>query len=148
MTGPGQAGPDPGAIAELRQQLEQLRADVDLLLDTDEVPAAGPGRWRPICWADLDAEQTRASLHRLTGWVDWLIDRYGLAEQVPACWASHPPLVEELAALHTAWFGAYRHPQAQPADGIYWHDGLERVLGRIRDWDRLGCRTGPHQPDT
>ena len=127
------------------EEFALLRAQVDYLLerlaDADGLGAS------PVCWTALDREQARGEWAALAGWVDWLVDRYGLTERVPGCWYRHPPLLEELSALRCAWLGAYESPAARPADGVYWHDALDRVLARLAEWDRCGCVRGVHRDD-
>ena len=55
-------------------------------------------------WHDLTPGEQTATWASLRAWVTWLYDRYELAveDRLPRCWASHPGLVEELAALK-AW---------------------------------------------
>jgi hypothetical protein len=128
-----------------REEVELLRAQVDNLLERF---GTVDGLARPICWSALDAGAAKQAWPLLAGWVDWLIDRYRLAETVPACWYAHPPILEELAALRSAWLGAYCCRAAQPGDGVEWHDMLERVLVRIRDNDLAGCAAaGTHRAD-
>ncbi len=81
-------------------------------------------------------------------WVDWLIERYELSEVVPACWAQHSPIREELSALRAAHAGALDELQARPSDLLAWHEGLQRGLTRIREWDRDKCRTRGHRGDS
>jgi hypothetical protein len=122
-----------------------LRAQVDYLLER-LADAEGLGA-TPIAWCSLDREQAREEWAALCGWVDWAVDRYGLTERVPACWYRHGAICEELSALRAAWLGAYEAPSARPSDGVAWHDMLERVLARVREWDRCGCSHGTHRDD-
>jgi len=127
------------------EDIALLRAQVDYLLErlTD---AEGLGV-TPVAWCSLDREQAREEWAALAGWVDWLVDRYGIPERVPACWYRHAALLEELSALRAAWLGAYEAPNARPADGVAWHDMLDRVLVRVGEWDRCGCATGTHRDE-
>ena len=127
------------------EELTLLRAQVDYLLER-LADADGLGA-TPIAWCSLDREQAREEWAALAGWVDWMVDRYGLAEQIPTCWYRHPALLEELAALRTAWLGAYEAPNARASDGVAWHDMLDRVRVRVREWDRCGCAHGTHRDD-
>ena len=103
--------------------------------------------FRPVEWGSLDRDQAREEWDRITEFADWLVERYGIAETVPACWYRHPPLLEELSALHAAWLGAYVDPDAVADAGVAWHDNLEKVLQRVREWDRTGCAGGTHRDD-
>jgi hypothetical protein len=129
----------------VHEELVLLRAQVDYLLgrlaDADGLGAS------PVAWCALDREQARQEWASLAGWVDWLIDRYGLTETIPACWYRHPAVLEELSALRCGWLGAFEDPTARAADGVTWHDMLERVMARIREWDRSGCAAGRHRDD-
>jgi len=127
------------------EELTLLRAQVDYLLER-LVDAEGLGA-TPIAWCSLDRDQAREEWAALAGWVDWLVDRYGLSERIPACWYRHGAVLEELAALRVAWLGAYESPNARASDGVAWHDMLDRVLIRMREWDRCGCVHGTHRDD-
>ena len=122
----------------LRTQLDEL---INTLADRDAM------HFRPVEWDGLDQAQARDEWDRLIGFVDWLVDRYGVAETVPACWFRHTAMLEELSALHAAWLGAYLDPHAPADAGVAWHDSLERVLQRLREWDRTGCAGGTHRED-
>jgi len=122
----------------LRAQLDQL---VTSLADRETV------QFRAVDWDSLDRVQAREEWERLLGFVDWLVDRYGIAETVPACWYRHTSMLEELSALHAAWLGAYLDPHALADAGVVWHDSLERVLLRLREWDRTGCAGGTHRDE-
>ena len=129
----------------LTDEVVVLRAQVDYLLErlSDDPGLAA----RPVDWAALDADQAAEQWGLLTGFVDWLRDRYSLQETVAACWYAHPLQLEELSALRIARVGAYQDPQARPGDGVAWHDLLDRVLARLRHWDRTGCADGRHHDD-
>lgn len=122
-----------------------LRAQVDYLLERlSEMPGLA---LRPVNWADLDQPQAAEQWSLLTAFVDRLRDHYGLVETIGACWYVHPAQREELSALRTAWAGSYQDPTARPGDAVAWHDMLDRVLCRLREWDRTGCADGRHHPD-
>ena len=129
----------------LEDEILLLRAQVDYLLERlAEAPALAE---RPVNWASLDAEQAAEQWALLSAWTDWLRDRYQLHESLPACWHSHGAMVEELAALRSAWVTAYLDPHASPADPASWHDLLDRTRHRLHSWDRNGCADGTHRPD-
>ncbi|GAC1609918.1 MAG: hypothetical protein NVS3B26_13820 [Mycobacteriales bacterium] len=129
----------------LSDEVALLRAQVDYLLERlADHPTSDSG---PVRWARLDSEQAADQWVLLIAWVDWLRDRYGLHESVPACWYAHAPLVEELSALRTAWAGAFLSADARPGDPIAWHEILDRTIGRVRRWDRTGCSDGTHRAD-
>jgi hypothetical protein len=154
---PDDVAPDVAAVAELGRGLQQLAEAVDELhqqhLDLRDHVAARPGGrprkappsvpW-PLRWPELDREQAEQVWAWLTDWTGWMVDRYQLAEEIPACWPLHPPLIEELAALAAAWHDAY--DEAAPADApLLWHERLARCRIRLRDWDDYTrCRNGTH----
>ena len=127
------------------EEVTLLRAQVDYLLER-LADADGLGA-TPVAWCSLDREQAREEWAALVGWVDWLVDRYSLDDRIPDCWHRHPPILEELSALRAAWLGSYEAPNARASDGVAWHDMLDRVLDRIREWDRCGCAHGTHRDD-
>lgn len=61
----------------------------------------------------------------VTEWLEWanptlIVPRSPKRLAVPGCWNRHPPVVEELLALHAAWLAAYAEG---PSDAmIAWHD--------------------------
>ena len=127
------------------EQLAGFDAQIDWLasrMDSLEVGPVVPGRWS---WRGLRPEAAEALLVELTAWVDWLVDRYDISELVPSCWNRHGAMVEELTALCAAWHAAYVDIDARGFDPLYWHDGLDRMLARLREWDRGGCRDGVHR---
>jgi hypothetical protein len=116
----------------------------------DGLPDSGLAQFnpfRPVDWDGLDQEQATRHWACLAGFVDEIVERYGLTETIPACWYAHPAMREELSALHIAWTAAYTDPRAPADAGLTWHDQLDRVLTRLREWDRGGCATGTHRPD-
>jgi len=129
----------------LQDEILLLRAEVDYLLErfADQPELTD----RPVNWAALDVPAAAEQWELLTGWADWLRQRYQLHESIPACWYAHGPMVEELSALRTAWTGAYLAADAHLGDPLGWHDSLDRAVYRIRQWDRNGCRDGTHRPD-
>jgi len=127
------------------EQLRLLRQQVDYLLEQDVRRETQAVSLRPVDFTALDEPQLAHELALLAAWVHRLIDRYDLGETIPGCWRQHGPITEELAALRTAWHGAYTDPAARPFDAAHFHDTLERTLARIRDWDRTGCARGTHR---
>jgi hypothetical protein len=141
---------DPGrrvvtGTRSLAEEVEILRRQVDGLQQRFDDREGH--EFPPVDWSSLDREQARDEWDRLTEFVDWLVQRYGLAETIPGCWYRHPPMLEELSALRTGWFGTYVDPTADADAGLAWHENLEKVLLRIREWDRTGCAAGTHRDD-
>lgn len=131
---------------DVAAEVALLRAQVDDLLDRiGDVEGLGA---RPVNWAALDADAAAEAWAMLAGWVDWAVERYSLAEVIPGCWYAHPPMLEELSALQVAWLGAYCDPAASAADGVLWHDMLERVVLRVREHDVTSCASAAaHRAD-
>lgn len=132
---------------KVAEQMAAFDAQLDWLatrMDSIEVGPTVPGRWS---WRDASPQGAECLWLALTPWVDWLVDRYGLGELVPSCWNRHSAMVEELTALCAAWNAAYVEPDARGFDPLYWHDGLDRMLARLREWDRQSCRDGSHRED-
>ena len=100
---------------------------------------------KPWDWARLDAEAAADTWSELAAWVEWLVARYDLADEVPACWWAHPAITEELTALWTAWLAAYQYAEAHPDKPLSWHKELDASRTRIKSWDRLGCAREPHR---
>ena len=96
-------------------------------------------------WHEMTPGQQLTAWAALRAWVTWLCDRYELTveDRLPACWAQHPGLVEELWALR-AWRTEI-YGGAQPSAGQaarYWHAELERVLHAATTRYAAGCRAG------
>jgi hypothetical protein len=161
FTPPADAPADMAAIALLGQGLHDLHAALATLHAQHTAlaehvhtaaGASGPQRkvpdsvpW-PLRWADLDRAAASAAWVWLIDWVGWLTTRYQIAEAIPACWAQHPPLVEELTALAAAWYAAYDDGAYGDAP-LHWHERFDRARSRLRDWDdATRCRNGTHTP--
>ncbi|MCM4083904.1 hypothetical protein [Paractinoplanes hotanensis] len=148
---------DMVAVAQLAATVARLTEAVDTLHQqhlalTDTVARdqnAGPRKaplntpW-PLRWTELNRDAAAQAWAWLIDWVGWAVDRYQLAEEIPACWYQHPPLIEELTALAAAWHTAY--DDTAPADGpLLWHERFARARLRLRDWDDYTrCRNGTH----
>ena len=138
---------DDGEALPLAEQVQQLREDVELLLLT-RTDTARPATAPHTSWQKMPVADAAKAWTALTEWVDELVDRYALDETIPACWYAHGAMVEELHALHVAWLAAYATRSTVPTpDRAGWHELLDRVLIRIRGWDRHGCTGGTHRPD-
>ncbi|MEV6925537.1 hypothetical protein AB0M46_13705 [Dactylosporangium sp. NPDC051485] len=152
---PDDAPPDLEAVKLLGAGLDDLRAAVaDLATDVADLqeraangaappPAAVPGS---LSWADLDRPAASTLWVWLIRWMQWLIRRYPVMQDIPACWARHPALVEELTALAAAWHAAYA-PNSQPQEPLRWHEAFARARVRLREWDdHTRCRHTGHTP--
>lgn len=147
-------------LAQLREDLDYLTALVEPGLPDPAVPpastpspfdvspAASPSRSGAHVWHTLTVTEAARAWQVLTGWVDWLTDRYHLEDTLPDCWYRHGAMVDELDALRAAWTAAYIDPHARPQDPAYWLELLDRTLSRLRAWDRYGCTAGTHHDDT
>jgi hypothetical protein len=127
-------------VAGLDAKIEWISARVDAL----EIGPMRPGRW---CWRNARAITVDALWEELTDWVDWLSTRYILDELIPPCWMGHGAMVEELTALYAGWYTAYLDIDARGFDPLAWHEALVRLLGRVREWNRQGCRSDAHRED-
>ncbi len=119
---------------ELKAALIVLSARVDMLEPPAPEPAAAQED-EPQAWVDYATAKDWADL---ATWVDWLADTYDLVpgRAVLSCWPAHRGVVEELAALRTAWRAAATAGQAKaPNDAlIIWHDRwLHPCVVRLRE---------------
>ncbi|MFF3867057.1 hypothetical protein [Micromonospora sp. NPDC001898] len=150
---PQQASEEQQALAELAELIDTLRGTVEQLAEahvalTERVDTLdAPAGWAPAgyCWRDLDADAARQLWAWLAAWTRWLVERYGLAQDLGACWPAHPALVEELTALSVSWHHAYSG-KADPDAPLRWHEALHRARHRWQAWDTTRCRHGHHTP--
>jgi hypothetical protein len=121
------------AIARLRRETEKLAeetsestanliARVDALEDADPAPTGLGHRVASWCWRHIGPLGEEALWKELTDWVGWIRHRYPLARHIPACWAEHPEVVEELTALWLAWQAAYVDTDGSLTAAAEWHD--------------------------
>jgi hypothetical protein len=126
--------------ADLQTRLEDQRPD-----PTGASTPPIPTTTMPTiyCWRNLSDQDHTDLWRHLADWVGWLRGRYPLARKLPACWAKHPEVVEELTALWWAWRAAYETPAASATAPIDWHDHwLPGVLNRLEHGPlALPCRT-------
>lgn len=103
----------------------------------------------PICWPAYTPDNQHLLLEDLITWVDWVARHYSLdRRQIPECWDQHWELIEELAALHLAWEGAYSSTAHADAP-LSWHERFAAARARLTDWvARTGCRPGEHRAAT
>ena len=87
-----------------------------------------------VVWQDLSPANKTKELEKLAKWVDWLQERYAAAgDWLQPCWWRHGFVVEELAALRTAWLGVYEADEANPSTAaLDWHEAAEKCRDRIR----------------
>ena len=155
---PADAPPDMVAVAKLAKALQKLTKGVEALhrqhgelRDTVTARLTATGQRKapqgipwPLTWRDLDRDAAAKAWAWLIDWVGWLVDRYELAEEIPACWYRHPAQVEELTALAAAWHTAYDE-NARGDEPLLWHERFARARARLRDWDETTrCRNGQH----
>jgi hypothetical protein len=143
----GEADPVARQLLQQAQLIIRLRRDLDQLANdaTDTIAgllarledletrprntAHAPAAW---CWRDLGPHAQTELMNQLDSWTAWLRHRYPLARKIPACWAQHPELLEELTALWLAWQAAYQQPDAPLTAPADWHDRwLPGVLHRL-----------------
>jgi hypothetical protein len=140
--------PQVGGLHQvLTEELGQLRGDVDVLLtertERDKTNNA------PVDWASLTEDQAAAQWPILARWLgEVLVPRYELTrDELPDCWALHPPVVAELSWLRTTYVQAYlpRSPAQLAADWhLRWRPG---VLTQVREWMKPDeCSPGKHVP--
>jgi hypothetical protein len=129
------------AVADLAGQHADLARRVDGGRGRGADAGAVPGVLR---WAGMDSDTAAKVWAWLIDWVGWAVEHYELQEEIPACWAQHWPLVEELTGLCAAWHVATDGEAA--ADALLrWHESLHRARPRLREWDdHTKCRNGQH----
>jgi hypothetical protein len=98
--------------------------------------------------AALNSTERTDVLQHLSEWVHWLVERYALADLIPACWSRHGAMVEELLALHMAWRAAYLDPAAPGNAPLNWMEAFERARVRLQAWNRWGCAADIHRPES
>lgn len=126
-------------ISQLRRDLDELASvttdtAADLLARLGDVEQPSPSARAPTawCWRDLGPQAEEVLARELGSWVDWIRGRYPLSRKIPACWADHPEIVEELTALWLAWQYAYQERDAPLTAAADWHDRwLPGVLHRL-----------------
>jgi hypothetical protein len=145
------------AIARLRRETEKLAeetsestanliARVEALEDADLAPTGLGHRVASWCWRHIGPLGEEALWKELTDWVGWIRHRYPLARRIPACWAEHPEVVEELTALWLAWQAAYVDTDGSLTAAAEWHDRwLPGLLYRLEHGPfALDCDAAHH----
>jgi hypothetical protein len=100
----------------------------------------------PLMWAAHTPDELEHMLEGLDVWVTWLVDHYRLDRRyVPECWPKHWELIEELSALHQAWYAAYCTTAHADAP-LTWHERFANARVRLAEWAaRSGCRGTEHR---
>ena len=131
----------------LTEELAQLRGEVDVLLT--ERQERDKTKNAPVDWAALTEEQAAVQWPILARWVgEVLVPHYELTrDELPDCWALHPPAVAEMSWLRTAHVQAYL-PKSPPQLSADWHTRWRpAVLIRIRELIKPDeCPPGKHAP--
>jgi hypothetical protein len=133
---------------ELKAALIELTARVEALEPPAPEPAAAEED-EPRAWVDY---ATAKDWEDLAEWVDWLADTYDVvpSRTVLRCWPAHRGVVEELAALRSAWRAAATAGQGKaPSDAlIVWHDRwLHPCLSRLREgFQQKNCQDAHSAP--
>lgn len=147
-----------GDLSEVRETITALVdefVDMDVILkriDTATGSCSGGE-------ADEESEEPHAwsvtagveAWHELANWVDGLLETYELIDQVMPCWPLHLGVVEELAAMQSAWRQAAAKNAVGDDDALaFWHDRvLVPTIHRIASgfYPIRDCRDG-HRPPT
>ena len=115
-----------------------------------ERPPVGAGPPWPWDWAGMSPEAAEAMWSTLEEFVVFLDARYAWSadQLLPACWAEHGALVEELTTLYWSRVNAFEGPKPMVELAQTWHSQtLPGFYQRLRTWlgDRGGeCRAGQH----
>lgn len=113
-------------------------------------PMVGAGPPWPWDWAHMSFDAAEEMWATLSSFVDFLDTRYAwTADQLlPACWAEHGALVEELTTLYWSRLTAFEGPTPSVDLAQAWHNHtLPGFYQRLRFWlgDQGGaCRAGQH----
>lgn len=144
------AGGLEALVEKLVARVEALHADVAKLkanrsastTAATQVPATmriHPSKGEPV------------DLNVLAEWVEALAVRYATtSDWLRPCWWRHGLVVEELAALRTAWLAVYDASESvDPTAGVRWHEEAERCRERIRRAiaSGPGCTAVSHKAD-
>lgn len=95
-----------------------------------------------VCWLLQPPPDVAAAV--MDDLLRWLGEVYVRYRKLPACWAAHPDVIEELLALRHGHFDACVKSTGTAKDEMDWHGTyLPAVAGRIRD--QTGCGRDGHQ---
>lgn len=69
-------------------------------------------------------------------WQTWLVETYGLHDDLPDDWEQVPGIRQELEALWAMWCSSYKKNRqpARGAGGVRWHEALHSAVPRIQDY--------------
>lgn len=113
-------------------QIEQNRSGTEPLS-----PSAGPD---PIDWFTLTGADRERTLEALGEFVETLVRRYALQQEILPCWWQHGDAIEEMTSLWQAREVAYA-PGSDASMASWWQDLLERSRMRLREMFVI-CRNG------
>jgi hypothetical protein len=133
-------------LAETVSEVGTLRAEVAAVAGN---MATAQNQGITSWWPDLATGDSRAeALENLGVWVDEVLRARHpeMYNRLGACWYQHPDVLDELTALRSAWYAAYRDPGAPATAAIEWHDRwLPGAMRRCRRAIRArGCK-GRHE---
>jgi hypothetical protein len=102
----------------------------------------------PTHWPSLLPDEASQAWAELRGWVEHLVDRFGLETRaVPPCWYRHNTLVEALSALRDHERISFA-PSASPTAAVDWFRALREIEHRLRETGaRTQCSVNEHRPD-
>jgi hypothetical protein len=140
--------PRVNALQQLMtDEFGRLRGEVEVLLS--ERQELEKPKNPPVDWASLSEEQAAEQWPILARWVgEILVPRYELTRnELPDCWALHPPVVAELSWLRAAYVQAHL-TRSPPQLGADWHTRWRpAVMARIRELIKPDeCSPGKHSP--
>jgi len=102
----------------------------------------------PTHWPSLLPDEARQAWVDLRGWVEALVDRFGLETRVvPPCWYRHNALVEGLSALRDHERISFVH-NASPSAAVDWFRALREIEHRLSEaCARTQCSVNEHRID-
>ena len=136
-------------LAETVSEVGTLRDEVAAVAEVAGNIATAQGHGPVAWWPDLATGDSRAeALESLGAWMDEVLRARHpeMYNRLGACWYQHPDVLDELTALRSAWYAAYRDPEASATAAIEWHDRwLPGAMRRCRTAIRArGCK-GRHE---
>ena len=105
-------------------------------------------QYSPTHWPSLLPDEARQAWVDLRGWVEALVDRFGLETRVvPPCWYRHNALVEALSALRDHERISFA-PNASPTAAVDWFRTLREIELRLGEvCAGTQCSVNEHRPD-